>query len=275
MRKFKLIKEYPGSPKLGSIIKDTNPNNGAQDAWFSDNWGEVGNKGAFFISKSTCPENYPEFWEEVKEKEYEILKFTYNKWLTFKLNSNGYYYDVAKDAMCFGIRMDDFKEVCIDEVRRLSDGVKFKLGDKVQPNNKSFKGIIEEFKTYNNTILAFLETPDLEENKVWVALELLQHYKEPLFTTEDGYECGLDDVVYGVLPKGTWETRDNIKIHLLFNDELKINHLSPWLYFKTKENRDEYIYENKPEFSRKQIKDRLKNWADRTVIEIILNDLEV
>lgn len=42
MKRYKLIKEYPGSPDLG---------------WISNNnW-----KG------------YPEFWEEVTEKDYEIL----------------------------------------------------------------------------------------------------------------------------------------------------------------------------------------------------------
>ena len=66
-KKYKLIKEYPNSPKLGSIIVDTNPNNGARDCWFSDNWGKSGSK-AFFIPRSTNPEKHPEFWEEIIEK---------------------------------------------------------------------------------------------------------------------------------------------------------------------------------------------------------------
>ena len=46
MVKYKLIKEYPNSPKVGSIIQDTNPVNGAKDAWFEENWGKT-NKLSF------------------------------------------------------------------------------------------------------------------------------------------------------------------------------------------------------------------------------------
>lgn len=66
MVKYKLIKCYPNSPKLGSVIMDTNPNNGAQDMWFEESWGKGGSQ-SFMLPKSTNPEKYPEFWEEVKE----------------------------------------------------------------------------------------------------------------------------------------------------------------------------------------------------------------
>ena len=65
MRKFKLIKEYPGSPKLGVIVQTGErcldiyeyniqgyPTNGGRKA----NW-----------VHSKIVENYPEFWKEVKE----------------------------------------------------------------------------------------------------------------------------------------------------------------------------------------------------------------
>lgn len=67
MRKYKLIKYYPNSPKLGSIIVDTNPGNGANDAWFEENWGKLG-KISFLLPKSFKPEDFPEFWEEIKSK---------------------------------------------------------------------------------------------------------------------------------------------------------------------------------------------------------------
>ena len=46
--KYILKKEYPGSPKLGNIIDNL------ENDWI---------------------ENYPEFWEEVVEKDYEILSY--------------------------------------------------------------------------------------------------------------------------------------------------------------------------------------------------------
>ena len=249
MRKFKLIKEYPGSPKLGSIIKDTNPNNRSQDAWFSDNWGEVGNKEAFFISKSTCPENYPEFWEEIVEKDYEILS--------------------GRTHIPSG-------STEIYSIRRKSDGVEFKIGDKVYWNwqySPQKYYTIEGFSiNKEDNSLDFYTKGSCKYS--WI-FNKIQHYKEPILTTEDGYECTLDDRVFGVCIKGSWEICEReVNPAILFLQN-KHKEKSAWLYFKTKENRDKYIYENKPEFSRKQIKDRLKNWADRTVIDIILNDLEV
>ena len=56
MKKFKLIKEYPGSPKLGTIKP--------KDTIIS---------GITFFDREKTPErdwieNYPEFWEEIVEK---------------------------------------------------------------------------------------------------------------------------------------------------------------------------------------------------------------
>ena len=78
-------------------------------------------------------------------------------------------------------------------------------------------------------------------------------------------ECTLDDRVFGVLPKGSWETRfginaeSGILVHNLYDTGGKrYSEYSPWLWFKTKENAEKYIYENKPEFSRKQILDAIE-----------------
>ena len=76
-------------------------------------------------------------------------------------------------------------------------------------------------------------------------------------------ECTLDDRVFGVLPKANWQTNyyseKGVPVFKLFNPEGKRwNPSSEWLWFKIKENAEKYIYENKPEFSRKQIKDVLE-----------------
>lgn len=100
MRKFKLIKTYPNSPKLGCIVVDTNPNNGATDAYFSENWGEPNNKGGFFIARHHKCEENPEFWEEIKETEKLCVpigtKFTVDTsdilFLIKRINTNGKVY---------------------------------------------------------------------------------------------------------------------------------------------------------------------------------------
>ena len=47
MNSYELIETYPGSPGLGTIVVDTNINNGAKDGYFSENWG----KPAAFINQ--------------------------------------------------------------------------------------------------------------------------------------------------------------------------------------------------------------------------------
>lgn len=64
-KKYKLIKVYPGSPKLGSVITDTNPNNEAKDSWFDINWCKS-NHNSFKLPLSLYPEKYPEFWELIE-----------------------------------------------------------------------------------------------------------------------------------------------------------------------------------------------------------------
>ena len=92
----------------------------------------------------------------------------------------------------------------------------------------------------------------------WNYPEFWQELKEPILITEDGYECALDDRVFGVLPKANWQTNyygeKGVPVFKLFNPEGKRwNPSSEWLWFKTKENAEEYIYENKPEFSKKDM----------------------
>lgn len=54
MKKYKLIKKYPGSPKLGFII---------ENGYYCDQ---------LYIN----PKDYPNNWQEVVEKDYEILSLS-------------------------------------------------------------------------------------------------------------------------------------------------------------------------------------------------------
>ena len=84
--------------------------------------------------------------------------------------------------------------------------------------------------------------------------EFWEEIKEPILTTEDGYEIFEGDKVYFVeigeyLHKGC-EIVNSYKNNYILDKDFK--------FFKTKENAEKYIYENKPEFSRKQILDALE-----------------
>jgi hypothetical protein len=64
MKKFKLIKEYPGSPNLGTICEERN--NKSSFCYYFEGEKNIG------ITKDQV-ENQPEYWEEVIKKDYEIL----------------------------------------------------------------------------------------------------------------------------------------------------------------------------------------------------------
>lgn len=194
--------------------------------------------------------NFPEFWEEIVEKDYEILMYR------GKINTDIYF-----DNPEYFSRLNSDWEIY--SIHRKSDGVEFKIGDKVYWNWAFAKNKYFTIKSFNiiEDKLRFNTVEESGQNFIFELISKeynLQHYKEPILTTEDGYECTLDDRVFGVLPKANWQTnyygKKGVPVFKLFNPEGKRwNPSSEWLWFKTKENAEKYIYENKPEFSRKDL----------------------
>jgi hypothetical protein len=116
MKRYRLIKKYPGSPELGAI------------------WDEC---------STDCPK-YPEFWEEVIEPTFEILSFKRN-------NSSQNYKDTLfildEKTKLFNptFRHSNLTlEHClkggfyIHSVKRLSDDEVFTIGDKIIEKNKIY-----------------------------------------------------------------------------------------------------------------------------------------
>lgn len=68
MNSYELIETYPGSPGLGTIVVDTNINNGAKDGYFSENWGKPNGGSAFKIGIQHDCENSPKFWKKIENK---------------------------------------------------------------------------------------------------------------------------------------------------------------------------------------------------------------
>jgi len=69
-KKFQLIKEYPGSPKLGTVVKSRNTSKSIpfyKELYFDD-------ENVMHYSPELI-ENYPEFWEEIQfNKRYPMCK---------------------------------------------------------------------------------------------------------------------------------------------------------------------------------------------------------
>ena len=106
MKKYKLIKTYPGSPKLSTEIIETQINSlcPVNECYTSRKTFMLIGYDSFEIEN---PKNYPEFWEKVVEKDYEILCIKHKESKCFYRNS-------------IDLRNLNFYD--IHSVKRLSDG---------------------------------------------------------------------------------------------------------------------------------------------------------
>ena len=159
MKKYKLIKEYPGSPKLGTIL--------TLDVKEGDYGIDVNNLNIFRHRNEI--ENQFEYWQEVVEKEYEILTMKC-KWSSPQ-HSPGDIIKHQPDYLCY-----QYSDSCFDihSVKRLSDGEIFTVGDYV-----SITAITNPC----------CETTIIQNLEFWLKeINRLKHIKKPLFTTEDGVD---------------------------------------------------------------------------------------
>lgn len=198
-KKYKLIKLYPGSPELGTIRN-----------WNSNSWSD---NNDFTENKMFQPSHYPEFWELVVEKDYEILD----------------------------TNIDDNLKQTIHSIKRKSDSEIFTIGDKIQYYNitgeKSHTHVISDITIYENKIL-------LNHNHgTWKShgdFNKVQKAKQPLFTTEDGVDMYVGDEYWFLINMKHLVNLTVLPAHKPseFKDNMK--------RFSTKEKAEEYILLNKP-----------------------------
>ena len=96
MKTYCLIKTYPSSPKLGTIVYLETEDN------YMTNM-----ENDFELFPKKIVENYPEFWEEVVEKDYEILEIKH------KYGAISSYIEELDN---------DLKDKTIFKIKRLSNG---------------------------------------------------------------------------------------------------------------------------------------------------------
>lgn len=211
MKKYKLIKEYPGSPKLGYIWE-----------MYS------GYKGDYH--------RQPEYWEEIIEKDYEILSLTIHDSRLSDVTGYG-------NAYIEALLKDRLNK--IHSVRRISDGEIFTIGDNVIFSAKSgsvLKGSVIQFRidTEFGIIVDYIDNSK-GVGQHWNYLNNAEKYKQPLFTTEDGVDIFEGDDYYSIhttqfnFPNGYG--KPTIK-----GTAIK----GYWITFSTKEAAEEYVLMNKP-----------------------------
>ena len=213
MKKYKLIKKYPGSPEVGEIVQGN-----GREGWYT--------KGPGCRTYDwTQIVNYPKFWEEVIEKDYEILteRVVPQEILSVKRLSDGEVFTVGDKVKVYEYgSAKTITEIAINDTKSLvkegiwlrydsgsshmahaikvspifltHDGKDIFDGDKVWYVNKRdfYKSYFIASKNqsfFSDTMAYFLTREDAED---------YIEKKEVLFTTEDGVEVRKDEVVYVV-----------------------------------------------------------------------------
>ena len=145
MKEYKLIKEYPGSPEVGSIVSkyvsSTTPS-----------YCKIYDNGDSWFTEKEKVENYPEFWERVKEKP-----------VPFKIHGT---------------------ENKITGVTRIPDDVYFNIGMRIKISNCNETGFIYNFEIVNNNELKIDHTFKAFMNTLGIT-DHLKELRPCLYTKED------------------------------------------------------------------------------------------
>ena len=128
MKKYKIIKSFPGSSSLGTTF----------------------NTGGFAGDAS----KYPEFFEEVIEKDYEILSFTQDSgisdlWVEFEI---GWCRSYNGKPITVPYTIEEIlsnKLFSIASVKRLSDGEVFTLGDTIKTHKFGYINTLDSIRIIN------------------------------------------------------------------------------------------------------------------------------
>lgn len=272
---YRLIKEYPGSLKLGSIASTKD----GDDLW----------KGRIYYDK------YPEYWEEVIEKDYEIRisKVVPYTILSVKRLSDGEIFtvgDKVEGGIILGIHIDKFytgglafsldtakvESLCsiekviekdyeivsyvakdnpnnittkrrgvhlheeywkIYSVKRLSDGEIFTVGDLITGYSYEDARSIQTIKIYRYTGII-----KLEQILGYTDLRDATKAKQPFFATCNGKDIFDGDEVWYVNKENFYYDYFIAKRNVSFFSDINV-------YFLTRVEAEEYIAKNKPIFT--------------------------
>ena len=234
MSKYILKKKYPGSPEVGAEIIRTRIMGLTKPRVLETYM--IKGQDTFSIKN---PQDYPEFWEKVVEKNYEILKVK-NKQSTQILDV------ISGQLIC--------DEYSIYSVKRLIDNTIWTIGDRITGKSD-----------YNCIIHSIELNPDYPQimfNRLDEGIDLInaKHIKEPIYKTEDNKEIYEGDKVHWV------NTNNYTHLYSLpfSTGALKLlnNVGSIYKVFSTKELADEWINLEKPYLSNKDVLNELKKTND-------------
>jgi len=238
MKKYKLIKEYPASPKLGFIV-------------FERHCGMYHNIETGNMYGSQMIENQPEYWEEVKEvlqSDYQIISFSTDFWdgRLAILDEDGRY---ATSPGALGWSLKELLEVGnsvkneavkIHSVKRLSDGEVFTVGDSVK---------VYEYSYIKNITGIIINSNPLVKEGIWLRYDSgsshLSHatkVKQPIFLTHDGKDIFVGDRII-------WVNKDSLLHGVFTADYGSLFCSNQHAYFTSAIDAQDYIEKNKVLFT--------------------------
>jgi len=232
--KYKLVKEYPGSPKLGTIL----------------------------THEELQYYNWNEYYQEVFEKDYEILsliedKLIYNcdkyskDYINQLFNTIGVNIHSVKrkdgEIFTIGDRLD---EKCFRKLSRhpLSEGIHDNIITKIAIVKKHASEVAGHLEIQNGKLMFSASN---KWNNLNVLLSEAIKYKQPLFTTEDGVDIFENNT-------SIYHVDKSLNIKFIKHKDFKVISKNV-KYFSTKEKAEEYILLNKPVLS---LKDLMKFFPD-------------
>jgi len=236
MKRYKLIKTYPGSPELGTIVMNgiIGVNKGNPNLSFD---------GSRRLKDYELPHKYPEFWEEIVEKDYEIISYGYDITLRSYIKS----------------------------VKRLSDGEIFTIGDIINTkvDNKYKQEIIEIIEINLGINDNFFKDKLTFKTKTgFVVIDIAVKSKQPLFTTEDGVDIYERDKYYYVTESGKEVYTIIAKNEKPLSENGK--------RFSSKKAAENYIFNSEKRFSLDDVIDAipLHRYDVTTMLSKMLNNLK-
>jgi hypothetical protein len=233
MKTFKLKQKYPSLPSDWEVGMEVGQGDRGIYGDYSPIHGKYSNR---YINMADVEAN-PEFWEELIEKDYDVLSYSvYNTELVTKRENGNYLGE--KYELTYTNKGATWEEVLgfwdesihkIHSVKYLPTGEVFTIGDKVTFYNRSTISTIKKFGlTYRRGCIVYRDNSEC----CWL-LKNICKVKSILFQSFDGKDIYVGDVFYYI------GDADNIcETSCLFKGD---EDFSKFKTFAKRENAEEYI----------------------------------
>jgi len=270
MKKYKLLKWFPTLPRDWEVGMELGV--GGENCY--GNYFPYHSKYSDYYVAPNIVENNPEFFEEIIQKEYEILSlFGLISNVPHFVDKNGNILTFNQQSICERgpaekvvlKKPDRWK---INSIRRLSDNEVFSIGDKVDWKSHKNHSTISEIKLFNDIPVIVLTLKN-GLDQLSSSLQSISKAKPVLFVTEDGKDVFEDDNVHWVINGHYgYELRiceNYVKLFLLKGNVYKI--------FSSFEKAQDYIILNKSVLSINDIVNISKGTNTMDMIEERLKEL--